>query len=181
MPPDGQNQIELQRRLLAKTKTDKSNPIANKHIYDTVGTNGIFFASPSVVKFAGFETNKTHTMKLRLINNSPQPQRLHILPPQTNYFKIRYNKKGMVPTGVAEEIYIQFTPAMDEYKYYYDSVRIHCDGDKILIPIHAFPVINSKQDELFPKYIDMGKGCRLGQSYQKQLQIESNCPVNFEY
>ena len=87
----------------------------------------------------------------------------------------------MVPTGVAEEIYIQFTPARGEYKYYYDSVRIHCDGDKLLIPIHAYPVINSKQDELFPKYIDMGKGCRLGQSYQKQLQIESNCPVNFEY
>ena len=49
----------------------------------------------------------------------------------------------MIPTGVAEDIYIQFTPAVDEYKYYYDSVRIHCDGDKILIPIHAFPVINS--------------------------------------
>ena len=146
-----------------------------------MGSNGIFCASPNVVKFAGFETNKTHTMKLRLINNSPQPQRLHILPPQTSYFKIRYNKKGMVPTGVAEEIYIQFTPARGEYKYYYDSVRIHCDGDKLLIPIHAYPVINSKQDELFPKYIDMGKGCRLGHSYQKQLQIESNCPVNFEY
>ena len=109
-----------------------------------MGSNGIFRASPSVVKFAGFETNKTHTMKLRLINNSPAPQRLHILPPQTNYFKIRYNKKGMIPTGVAEEIYIQFTPALNEYKYYYDSVRIHCEGDQILIPIHAFPVINSK-------------------------------------
>ena len=120
-------------------------------------------------------------MKLRLINTSPAPQRLHILPPQTNYFKIRYNKKGMIPTGVAEEIYVQFTPAMNEYKYYYDSVRIHCEGDQILIPIHAFPVINSKQDELFPSFIEMGKGLQIGKSYQKKLQIESNCPVNFEY
>ena len=141
--------------------------IAQKHMYDTVGSNGIFCASPSVVKFAGFQTNKTHTMKLRLINNSPAPQRLHILPPQTSYFKIRYQKKGMIPTGVSEDIYIQFTPAVDEYKYYYDSVRIHCDGDKILIPIHAFPVINSSQDELFPKFIDMGKACLIGQSYTK--------------
>ena len=87
----------------------------------------------------------------------------------------------MIPTGVAEEIYVQFTPAQNEYKYYYDSVRIHCEGDKILIPIHAFPVINSKQDELFPSFIEMGKALTIGKSYQKKLQIESNCPVNFEY
>lgn len=87
----------------------------------------------------------------------------------------------MLPTGVAEDIYIQFTPAPDQYKYYYDSVRIHCEGDKMLIPIHAFPVINSKQAELFPSTIDMGKGCVIGRTYNKQLQIESNCPVNFEY
>jgi hypothetical protein len=175
------NQIELQRRIIAKTKTDKTHPLAKKNNYDSVGTNGFFTALPSVVKFAGFETNKTHIIKLRILNNSPAPQRLHILPPQTSYFKIRYNKKGMLPTGVAEDIYIQFTPAPDQYKYYYDSVRIHCEGDKLLIPIHAFPVINSKQPDLFPSVIDMGKSCVSGRSYNKQLQIESNCPVNFEY
>jgi len=36
---------------------------------------------PASVKFAGFEANKTHTFKVRVINNSPAPQRLHILPP----------------------------------------------------------------------------------------------------
>ena len=30
-------------------------------VYDTVGSNGIFGANPSVVKFAGFEIRKTHT------------------------------------------------------------------------------------------------------------------------
>lgn len=87
----------------------------------------------------------------------------------------------MIPTGVAEEIYVQFTPAADGYKYYYDALRIHCEGDKILIPIHAFPVINSKIDELFPKFIDMGRELQIGCAYQKKLQIESNSPVNFEY
>jgi len=75
-------------------------------VYDNVGSNGIFGASPSVVKFAGFETLKTHTMRVRLINNSAAPQRLHILPPQTPYFKIKYNKKGMIPSGIAEDIYV---------------------------------------------------------------------------
>lgn len=50
-------------------------------VYDNVGSNGIFGANPSVVKFAGFEPLRTHTLKVRLINNSPAPQRLHILPP----------------------------------------------------------------------------------------------------
>ena len=56
---------------------------------------------------------------------------------------------------------------MDEYKYYYDSVRIHCEGDKILIPIHAFPVINSSKDDLFPKLIDMGRDAQIGKTYTK--------------
>ena len=103
---------------------------------------------------------------MRLINNSPAPQRLHILPPSTPYFKIKYNKKGMIPSGIAEDIYVQFTPN-DEYKYFYDFIRIHCEGDKILIPIHAFPVINSKNDELIPSFIDMGKHLTQGETYKE--------------
>ena len=158
--------------MLAKTKTDKTNPIAVNNVYDFVGSNGIFQASPSVCKFAGFETGKTHTLKVRLINNSPAPQRIHILPPQTPFFKIKYNKKGLVPTGVSEDIYVQFTPAIEQgEKYYYDSIRIHCEGDKILIPIHAFPVINSKRpsDQLFPKLIDLGRNVALHSNHEKQL------------
>lgn len=160
-------------------------------IYDNVGSNGIFGASPAVVKFTGFEILKTHTQRVRLINNSPAPQRLHILPPSTPFFKIKYSKKGMIPSGIAEEIYIQFTPN-EEYKYYYDAIRIHCEGDKILIPIHAFPVVNSKKDEIFPTYVDMGKHLKVGETYTQvktsfkfnfiqSISIESNCPVNFAY
>ena len=85
----------------------------------------------------------------------------------------------MVPSGISEDIYVQFTPG-NEYKYFYDSIRIHCEGDKIFIPIHAYPVINTKKDELLPKNIDLG--CiPLGETCQKELYIESTCPVNFEY
>ena len=86
----------------------------------------------------------------------------------------------MIPSGISEDIYVQFTPN-DEYKYFYDSIRIHCEGDKILIPIHAYPVINSKKDKLVPKQIDMGQGCIVGQTYTKDISIESNCPVTFSY
>ena len=96
----------------------------------------------------------------------------------------------MVPTGVSEDIYVQFTPTsatqnqhdvLSAYKYYYDTIRIHCEGDKILIPIHAYPVINSDYMEQVPKMIDLGQGCTLGQTYRKSLMIQSKTPVNFEY
>lgn len=86
----------------------------------------------------------------------------------------------MIPPGISEDIYVQFTPN-DEYKYFYDSIRIHCEGDKILIPIHAYPVINTKKDSLLPKSIDMGSQCKVGLSYHKTVEIQSNCPVSFEY
>jgi hypothetical protein len=34
--------VELPRRMIAKTKTDKTNPIAVNNVYDFVGSNGIF-------------------------------------------------------------------------------------------------------------------------------------------
>lgn len=65
--------IEVQKSLLARGKTVAANPIALNNAFDTVGSNGIFQASPAVVKFCGFEANKTHTLKVRMINISPAP------------------------------------------------------------------------------------------------------------
>jgi hypothetical protein len=96
----------------------------------------------------------------------------------------------MIPTGVSEDIYVQFTPAsqgntevdlMAAYRYYYDTIRIHCEGEKILIPIHAFPVINGDDMEQIPKMIDLGVGCTLGQTYTRSLIINSTSPVTFQY
>ena len=66
----------------------------------------MFTAHPDIVKFPGFETRMNHTRKLRLVNTSKFPQRLHILPPTTTYFKIHYAKKGMIPAGMSEDIYV---------------------------------------------------------------------------
>ena len=42
-------------------------------------------------------------------------------------------------------------------------------------------MINSKKDELVPKQMDMGKGCKVGSTYSRDAIIESNCPVTFSY
>ena len=50
--------IELQRQMLAKTKTDKVNHLSKFNQFDAVGSNGLFGAAPSIVRFAGFELRK---------------------------------------------------------------------------------------------------------------------------
>jgi len=61
-------------------------------IYSTLGNNGILTASPTVLHFAGFEVGRVRRLKLDIINSSADVQRMHIVPPQTKYFRIQYTK-----------------------------------------------------------------------------------------
>ena len=61
-------------------------------IYSTLGSNGILTVSPAVLHFAGFEVGQVRRLKLNIINSSADVQRMHILPPQTKYFRIQYTK-----------------------------------------------------------------------------------------
>jgi len=54
-----------------------------------------------------------------------------------------------------EEIIISFKPT--EYKYFYDSLRINTDTENILLPIHAYPVLDRENlRNVFPRLIDFG-------------------------
>lgn len=77
--------------------------------------------------------------------------------------------RGLLRSGQVEDIYIQFTPG-DTFKYFYDSIRIHAEGDKIIIPLHAFPIINKDVVSLLPKVLEMGR-VHIGQTYQKEVFI----------
>ena len=116
-------------------------------------------------------------MKAKIINSSNAPQRVNILPPMTPFFKVKYSKKGMIPTNSWEEIYVQFTPT--DYKYYYDCIRIH--GAGIILPIHAYPVINRSKDRLLPKLVTMKECSGSETSSKTTLYIECDWPVTFEY
>ena len=61
-------------------------------IYSKVGQNAMVLAKPSVVHFGGFEADKKHIQKLSIVNASTDVIRMHIIPPQTKYFYIKYNK-----------------------------------------------------------------------------------------
>lgn len=64
---------KVQNKMLARTKTLKNNLIADHNAFEIVGNNGMFLAQPSILKFAGFEAGKTHTLKVDILNVSPAP------------------------------------------------------------------------------------------------------------
>ena len=76
---------------------------------------------------------------------------------------------------MAEVVTLEFCPT--EWRYYYDCVRIHSDGENLLVPIHAYPVIN---DVLFPVRIDFGR-CVLNEQYTRTVKLECKVPIQFEY
>lgn len=53
-----------------------------------IGRSKCFVAHPTVIHFGGFRTQQTHTQTVSVINSSSHSQRLSILPPATDEFKV---------------------------------------------------------------------------------------------
>lgn len=85
-----------------------------KDKFENIGTNGFIEIEPKVLKFAGFEVGKLNILKVKVINASTRSQRVHILPPTSPFFSIKFDKKGLIAAGNSEDIYVQFKPI--EYK-----------------------------------------------------------------
>jgi hypothetical protein len=54
-------------------------------------------------------------------------------------------KQGLLAPGLSLSLEINFAPT--EWRYFYDTIRIHTPKEHITIPIHGYPVMN---DVLFP-------------------------------
>jgi hypothetical protein len=56
---------------------------------------------------------------------------------------------------MAEELFIHFKP--NEYKYFYDTLKINSGDDTLIIPIHAYPALSRDNiRDIFPRLIDFG-------------------------
>jgi hypothetical protein len=64
-----------------------------------------------------------------------------------------------------------------EVRYYYDCVRIHNEDENLLVPIHAYPVMN---EVIFPKNIDFGK-CGVRRRHTRRISLQCKVPIAFEY
>ena len=134
-------------------------PVASAEV--GVGRSKNFVSDPTVVHFGGFTVYEEYTHEISVINVASHSQRISILPPTTDVYSIALKKCGILAPGMSQNITVKFTPK--EYKYYYDCIRIHADGQDLLIPLHGYPAIN-KVD--FPSLVTFGN-CPLAEPAKK--------------
>ena len=145
-------------------------------MFSKVSKNTHFEAQPAELHFAGFEIGVPQTLQLNLMNISDSVQRLHIVPPQSEYFKIEYHKKERLVPGFAVECKITFTA--DEARYFYDSIRIHSKTEEnLIVPLHAYPTLSR---EHIPEYIRF-TNVPVGYKKSKLMPLKNESHVSFEF
>ena len=152
-----------------------SHPLLEKQDYAKIGSNKQVESNPSIVHFGGYSLHQVQKQKVCIINISNVSQRMHIIGPSTPQFKIKYSKKGLIAPGMSEDVTILFEATA--FRYHYDCIRVHCEGENILIPIHAYPVAN---EVCFPKSLTIGPAS-IGEVTREVIKMECKVPIQFEY
>ena len=178
-PEELEPPIKFRRKLLS-TEEHKvyGNHLVEDYKYDNEGENGLFEALPRVVKISGFEINKKITVKIKVINKSKYGERIQIISPKSDFFKVRYTKRAQIPPGLAEVLYLTFLP--QNYQYYTEKILINCPCAKIVIPIHAYPKMNIHVKEYIPKMIDIGN-VTIDTTERKEIAINNIIDIPFTY
>ena len=163
------------REIVRHARPPPKHRLEDKQVYAKLGRSALLHASPTVVHFGGFRLHQRHEQRVRVVNRSPVSQRIHVLPPSTPHFTLQMDKRGVIAPGMAQDMRIVFTPT--DFRYYFDSVRVHCESENLLIPLHAYPVMNKAA---FPSRVDLGR-VSVGDVASATIPLTCNVPIEFEF
>jgi Flagellar-associated PapD-like len=152
-------------------------PLSDQH-YESLGRNDIFEVRPPSLTF-GVAASRSVTQRVRIVNVSETPQRLHALAPASSEFSIKYKKKGTLAPGCAEVIDVTYTP--QDFGYHHDTIRLHTGTgtDNLVVPLHAYPVMVSSDQRAIPARLDFV--CSLGDEHTRIIKLTNSVPVQFAY
>ncbi|XP_076838766.1 cilia- and flagella-associated protein 221 isoform X2 [Brachyhypopomus gauderio] len=172
----------LLSQLVEETRTTASvshhllETSMTRSVHNKVKVNNVVEAEPSELHFSGFEVGKVYKKSVKLINISSEVLSVHILPTQTKYFSTEYTKKNRLVPGLSYTINVHFSP--DEWRYFFDSIRVHCKGEaNLLVPVHAYPVMDNLH---IPSHIRL-PAVPLGHSTSHVIPLSCKCPIDFEF
>ncbi|CAK0906205.1 unnamed protein product [Prorocentrum cordatum] len=153
------------------------HPLLEKNDFERLRRNDVLELRPHILHFGGFSIHEEHSQVLRILNVSASSTNMKIIGPATQWFKITYEKKGLLAPGMSEDVTVTFTP--HEWRYYYDTVKIFCgdQADNLIVPIHAYPAAN---DVTLPRIIDFGR-VPIGATRTRTLPLTCKIPIMFEY
>ena len=118
---------------------------------------------------------KESFVDIGIVNVSKRIERMTILPLNSNVFKLDYTLSGSLAPGLSQMVRIRFSPK--EYKYFYGCIRIHGKEDDLLVPIHAYPVLNVVD---FPRTVQFGS-CFLAEVTVKKIDLRCSVPIDFSF
>jgi len=153
------------------------HPLLEKKTFEQLLRNDVIETRPHILHFGGFQIHKEHTHVLKVVNISTSSLRVSIIGPTTPWFKISFDKKGLLAPGMSEDITVTFAP--HEWRYYYDTIKVFCgeQSENLIVPIHAYPSAN---DIVLPRIIDFGS-VAIGTSRSKVIPLSCKIPIQFQY
>ncbi|CAN2389069.1 motile cilium assembly [Pristimantis euphronides] len=176
-PSSSSSSVFLDSLMESPVSRPVPNHLLESKIYTKLSSNASIAVDPGVLHFGGFEVGQCHRRVLNLINISSDASDVHIIPPQSKHFTISYRKAvRQAAPGLALTLSVQFMA--DEWRYYYDCIRIHCKSDEtLLVPLHAYPVTDLLD---FPSHVNLSE-VPLGHSSHYVLPLRCSCPVDFAF
>lgn len=173
--------VEISERIVEDYKCEPPpNHLLNTEIFWKMGCNKFIAVEPAEIYFdnISFRSQKSGIMKqFELKNISDRVTRLHILPPDTKYFRLSYKQPKCLVPGYSITCRLIFFP--DKPSYYEDCIRVHTEDheNQLIVPIYAYPVIG---DFDFPEFIEFPP-TNIGKKKTHHIPIKSSSAVDFEF